>query len=144
MTSQRQLDPETRRRVMASVRGRDTKPELAVRRAAHAAGLRFRVHRRDLPGCPDLVFPSRRLVVFVHGCFWHQHDDPACPIRKPAGGNNQGYWGPKLARNVARDERHRAEIEGIGWRLIIVWECETRDAERLQGIVAQIAALSRL
>jgi DNA mismatch endonuclease, patch repair protein len=129
--------------MMASIRGRDTQPEIVVRRAMHAAGLRFRLHRRDLPGCPDLVLPSRRLAVFVHGCFWHQHDDPACPIRKPAGGSNQGYWGPKLARNVARDAGRAAELEALGWRMIVVWECEARDAERLGAVVEHIVGMSK-
>lgn len=139
----RKMDPELRRRVMASVRSRDTKPELLVRRALHAAGLRFRLHRRDLPGTPDIVMGPRRLAIFVHGCFWHQHPDPACPIRKDPGGANQGYWGPKLTRNVARDARQRAELEARGWSVRVIWECEARDPARLAVHVADIAALPR-
>ena len=126
---------------MASVRSRDTKPELMVRRAVHAAGLRFRLHRRDLPGCPDIVFPSLHLVLFVHGCFWHQHDDPTCPIRKPAGGDNQNYWRTKLARNADRDVRHRAELEALGWRVMVAWECEVREKDKLVQIVRTISTM---
>ena len=137
---ERHLDPETRRRVMASVKGRNTKPEMLVRQALHAAGLRFRLHRRDLPGCPDIVLSARRLAVFVHGCFWHQHQDPTCRIRKSAGGNNQDYWQPKLARNVARDDARRAELEAMGWQTLIIWECEARDPTRLARAVQLIGA----
>lgn len=134
----RSLNADTRRRVMASIKSHGTKPEIAVRQAAHAAGLRFRLQRRELPGCPDLVFPSRRLAVFVHGCFWHQHDDPACPIRKPAGGSNQSYWKPKLERNVARDAKRPAELQAIGWHILVIWECETLDPQKLAEKISDI------
>jgi DNA mismatch endonuclease (patch repair protein) len=121
---------------MRSIRKRDTVPELLLRRALHAAGLRFRLHRRDLPGNPDLVLPSRRLAVLVHGCFWHQH--PGCPLcRQPKG--NTAYWLPKLARNVARDRRVRDDLTALGWRVLVIWECEARDAARLARIVRMIA-----
>jgi DNA mismatch endonuclease (patch repair protein) len=131
------MDAGTRHRIMASIRKRDTRPEIAVRRALHAQGLRFRLHRNDLPGTPDVVLPGRRLVVFIHGCFWHQH--PGCKwSRMPSG--NLSYWGPKLARNVERDLRSRQELEALGWRVLVIWECEARDEMRLQETARSIAS----
>lgn len=99
-------------------------PELAIRRMLHALGYRFRLHRKDLPGKPDLVFPSRRAVLFVHGCFWHQHQN--CKIaRIPR--TNLDYWVPKLARNVERDAQNQKLLAASGWRSMIVWECQTQD-----------------
>jgi DNA mismatch endonuclease, patch repair protein len=111
---------------MRAVRSRDTTPELRVRRVAHAMGLRFRLHRRDLPGTPDLVFPSRRSVVFVHGCFWHGHD---CPrgARLPA--QNRDYWLNKIHRNRTRDATHAEALRRSGWTVIILWECMARSSE---------------
>lgn len=109
---------------MRAVKSRDTKPELLVRRAAHALGYRFRLHRKDLPGSPDLVFPSRKKVIFVHGCFWHGHDC-ARGARMPK--TNAEYWQAKIARNVARDARVRAELESQNWRALVLWECELKD-----------------
>jgi DNA mismatch endonuclease (patch repair protein) len=132
----RVIDAETRHRVMASIRKRDTQPEIAVRRALHAQGLRFRLHRDDLPGTPDVVLPGRRLAVFVHGCFWHQH--PGCALsRQPRG--NTAYWKPKLARNVERDTKARQQLEALGWNVLLVWECEARDGVRLGQIARSIA-----
>jgi DNA mismatch endonuclease, patch repair protein len=132
----RVMDPGTRYRIMASIRKRDTWPEIAVRRAFHAQGLRFRLHRSDLPGTPDILLPSRRLAVLVHGCFWHQH--PGCKwSRTPKG--NTSYWGPKLARNVERDERVRQELEALGWNVLVIWECEALDDLRLRQIAQCIA-----
>jgi DNA mismatch endonuclease (patch repair protein) len=123
---------------MRSIRKRDTSPEILVRRALHAAGLRFRLHRRALPGNPDIVLASRRLAILVHGCFWHQH--PGCPLcRQPR--RNTGYWLPKLARNVARDGRVRQELEALGWNVRVIWECEARDPKRLAAIAAGIVAM---
>lgn len=115
---------------MSRVRKSNTKPEMAVRRLVHRMGYRFRLHRKDLPGTPDLVFPGRRKVIFVHGCFWHQH--AACR----QGGTPRTrteYWGPKLRRNVERDEQNQAALAALGWATEIVWECESRDEERLRG-----------
>lgn len=114
---------------MASIRGKDTKPELIVRSVAHGLGYRFRLHRRDLPGTPDLVFPRPRRVVFVHGCFWHDH---CCRAHKRERVKT-GYWSDKLAANVARDERKRIALEEAGWSVLTIWECETRDRERVAG-----------
>ena len=105
------------------------KPEMAVQRITHALGYRYRLHRKDLPGKPDLVFPSRRKVIFVHGCFWHQHDHPGCPItRHPK--SNRRYWLPKLERNAARDAEHLVQLEQLGWDVLVVWECEVDAVDR--------------
>ncbi len=109
---------------MALIKARDTKPELKVRRAMHAVGLRFRLHAKDLPGRPDLVFRSRRVAVFVHGCFWHQHPDPACKLaRMPK--SKLEFWRPKLEGNRLRDLRTCGELEARGWSVLEVWECHT-------------------
>src|SRR5690349_12205489 len=108
---------------MRAIRGRDTTPELIVRRTAHRMGYRFRLHRSDLPGKPDLAFPRRRSVVFVHGCFWHGHD---CRKGRSTPKTNEAFWTAKLARNVARDAEQRAQLQSLGWRTLILWECEVR------------------
>jgi DNA mismatch endonuclease (patch repair protein) len=124
------LTPERRSANMASIRSRDTAPEMAVRKLAHALGYRFRLHRKDLPGKPDLVFPGRKAIIFVHGCFWHQHPDPQCKDgRRPK--SRPGYWGPKLDGNLTRDARRQAELEAAGWKVLVVWECRTRDTDAL-------------
>lgn len=113
---------------MARVRGRDTKPEIRVRRALHAAGLRYRLHAKGLPGRPDLILPSRRIAVFVHGCFWHRHPDPECKLaRLPK--SRLDFWLPKLEGNRARDERNKAALEALGWKVIEIWECQTKPAD---------------
>lgn len=114
------LTPEQRRRTMQAVRGADTSPELRLRRALHARGLRFRLHRRDLPGSPDIVLPGRRAAIFVHGCFWHRH--PGC-ARASTPATRQDYWLPKFARNVARDRAALDALAALGWRRAVVWEC---------------------
>lgn len=113
---------------MSRIRSKGTQPELVVRRALHAMGFRFRLHRRDLPGKPDIVLPRHRLVIFVHGCFWHQH--PGCKLASSPKTRGD-YWIPKLASNVARDERHARELAAAGWRVETVWECDTRDVRRI-------------
>lgn len=118
-----------RSRIMRAIKGKDTKPEMAVRRLAYSLGYRYRLHRRDLPGRPDLAFIGRRKAIFVHGCFWHQHAGCRAahlPRSRPE------YWGPKLARNVARDGANLAALEGIGWRVLVVWECEIKNASDLR------------
>lgn len=128
------MRPEVRTRVMRSIRGRDTRPELLVRSFLHRAGLRFRLHGRGLAGRPDVVLPRHRTVVFVHGCFWHQH--PGCRLaRRPPG--NAAYWGPKLDGNVARDARNLEALAALGWRLAVIWECEVGPA-RLEALAAWI------
>jgi DNA mismatch endonuclease (patch repair protein) len=118
------LSPERRSANMARIRSKDTNPELALRSLIHRLGYRFRLHRKDLPGKPDLVFPSRRKVIFVHGCFWHQH--PGCREgRVPA--SRPEYWGPKLRRNLERDADAQARLQGQGWKYLVVWECELKN-----------------
>ncbi|MBM3507150.1 MAG: DNA mismatch endonuclease Vsr [Alphaproteobacteria bacterium] len=112
---------------MARVRKADTKPELAVRSLCHRLGYRFRLHYRHLPGTPDLVFPRLRKLIFVHGCFWHQHGCGLGPVPR----SRQEYWVPKLERNASRDRRVRGELMRLGWRVLIVWECETRSERAL-------------
>jgi DNA mismatch endonuclease (patch repair protein) len=111
---------------MSRVRGKNTSPEIRVRKAAHALGFRFRLHREDLPGKPDLIFPKRNLALFVHGCFWHRHT--GCP---KASAPSSDYWAEKFATNVARDTRVATELRRQGWRVEVIWECQTKDEERL-------------
>ena len=114
--------------VMAKVRGKDTTPEKTVRSLLHRLGFRFRLHRRDLPGKPDIVMPGRRTVVFVHGCFWHQHRN--CPSAdRPA--SHRAYWNKKLDRNVMRDAVNRGALTRLGWKVIVVWECRIKDTGKL-------------
>ena len=118
------VSPETRSWIMAQVKSKDMKPEMMVRRLLHRLGYRYRLHRADLPGRPDLVFPSRRKVVFVNGCFWHNH--AGCSrVRVPAA--NRDYWLSKLDRNKARDERNINLLKERGWMVMTVWECQLRD-----------------
>jgi DNA mismatch endonuclease (patch repair protein) len=128
------FDTEKRSAVMRAVKSRDTTPERQVRRAAHALGLRFRLGRSDLPGKPDLVFPSRRVALFVHGCFWHGHD---CPRGARMPQNNRAYWQAKIARNVARDKASLANLRKLGWKPAVIWECEAKDAENLVRLITR-------
>lgn len=131
------LTAEQRRRNMSAIRGRDTKPEMIVRRALHAAGLRYRLHG-NLPGKPDLVFPGRRAVIFVHGCFWHGHD---CPMFKlPA--TRQDFWREKIEQNRARDARAHAALVSSDWRIFVIWECALRGRAKLEPL-EWIEALKR-
>lgn len=123
------VDRQRRSEIMAGIRGRDTAPELIVRRIAHGMGLRFRLHRKDLPGRPDLVFPRHRLAVFVHGCFWHQHS--GCPYAHVPKTNTL-YWTEKFARNVTRDRYAEDALEALGWKVLVIWECETMDKEEVR------------
>lgn len=113
---------------MAAIRGRDTSPELAVRKILHRLGYRFRLHRSDLPGSPDIVLPRYRTVIFVHGCFWHRH--PGCRFTTNPKTRRE-FWEDKFRRNVERDSRQQAELSEINWLSIIVWECELREPEVL-------------
>jgi DNA mismatch endonuclease, patch repair protein len=119
-------DPDERRRkLMARFKGKDTRPELLVRRALHARGLRFRLHRRDLPGTPDIVLPRHRTVVFVHGCFWHQHE--GCAVGRPPRSRPE-FWSAKFTRNRERDASAASALEAMGWRVLTIWECEAKEA----------------
>jgi DNA mismatch endonuclease (patch repair protein) len=118
------VDPSKRSRIMASIRGKDTKPELLVRRGLHKFGARFRLHRRDLPGKPDLVFPRYRVVLFVHGCFWHRH--AGCKLAyRPA--TNEKFWAEKFQLNIDRDRRQTELLIQAGWRVFVIWECSLRN-----------------
>jgi DNA mismatch endonuclease (patch repair protein) len=128
------FDTEKRSAVMRAVKSRGTAPELKVRRAAHALGLRFRLGRSDLPGKPDLVFPSRRIALFVHGCFWHGHDC-ARGARMPH--TNRTYWQAKIARNMERDAASLASLRKLDWKPAVIWECETKDAARLARLISR-------
>ena len=120
------LTPEQRRLNMSRIRSKDTKPEMLLRRGLHARGFRFRLHRRELPGCPDLVFPHYRAVIFVNGCFWHGHD---CPMFKlPA--TRTEFWAAKIAANRARDARALERLAAGGWRTLVIWECLLRGPAR--------------
>ncbi|WP_082411371.1 very short patch repair endonuclease [Methylogaea oryzae] len=131
------LTPEQRSVLMSRIRGKDTKPELVVRRLAHALGFRYRLHRRDLPGSPDLVFPRLRKVILVHGCFWHRH--PGCRFAYSPK-SNTAFWEAKFAANVKRDHLTQKSLEEQGWDCLIIWECEIKDivelSRRLQRFLA--------
>lgn len=116
-----------RSRVMRAVKSADTTPELVVRRLVHSLGYRFRLHRRDLPGCPDIVLPRLGKAIFVHGCFWHRH---ACEAGQSMPATRIDYWQTKLDRNVARDRRTLRRLRREGWSVLVVWECQTRPAKR--------------
>ena len=122
------LSKEKRSWLMSRVKGRDTKPEKLVRSVVHRMGYRFRLHRRDLPGTPDIVLPRYAKVIFVHGCFWHGHK--RCP-RSGRPGTNKKFWNKKLDENIERDERIRRKLRRMGWRVLVVWECETRKPDKL-------------
>ncbi len=121
------VSPEVRSRMMSSIRGKNTQPELIVRSLVHRLGLRFRLHGKGLPGRPDLVLSRHRTVILVHGCFWHRHSCglAAVPRTRPE------FWAAKFDANVRRDARNRAALEALGWRIVEVWECEVRDLESL-------------
>ncbi|MBK8458084.1 MAG: DNA mismatch endonuclease Vsr [Phyllobacteriaceae bacterium] len=114
---------------MALVRGQDTKPEMIVRRLVHALGFRFRLHRKDLPGKPDIVLPRLRRAIEVRGCFWHKHSDPSC-WRSRVPKSRQEFWIPKLEGNCARDQVNESRLRNLGWDLLVVWECETTPSRR--------------
>jgi DNA mismatch endonuclease (patch repair protein) len=115
-----------RSRIMRAIKGRDTAPEMTVRRLIFSMGYRYRLHQKDLPGKPDLVFPTRRKVIFVHGCFWHGHD---CRRGARVPKTNREYWERKIARNRERDGQHYTDLKQAGWAVLILWECQIRDRE---------------
>ena len=122
--------PEKRSAVMRRVKGRNTSPELKVRKALTGLGVRYRLNRKDLPGSPDIVMAGRRLAIFVHGCFWHGHD---CARGSRVPKANREYWTAKVARNVARDARTAADLAAAGWRVETIWECDLKDAAALKA-----------
>ncbi|MBI1784969.1 DNA mismatch endonuclease Vsr [Candidatus Sumerlaeota bacterium] len=130
------LSPKRRSENMRRIKSTGMKPEMAVRRLVHRMGYRYRLHDLRLPGKPDLVFPSRRKVIFVHGCFWHQHPSSRCGIvRRPK--SNRDYWNQKLKHNRERDARNRTQLRRIGWKCLVIWECQI-------GRIATLALRSRI
>ncbi|MFO0858512.1 MAG: very short patch repair endonuclease [Phycisphaerales bacterium] len=127
------LSSEQRSRCMAAVKGRDTTPELAVRRMVHGLGYRYRLHASDLPGKPDIVLRRWHAVIFVHGCFWHRH---RCRFGQATPRTRAAFWRKKFERNIARDRRVRADLRRQGWRVLVVWECQLRDSERIARLLA--------
>lgn len=121
------LTPEKRSWLMSRIRSKDTKPELTVRRIVFSLGYRYRLHRRDLPGQPDLVFSSKKKVIFVHGCFWHMHMCKDRPMPK----TNATFWINKLEGNRARDHRNRRKLTQLGWKSLVLWECQLKDVAKL-------------
>lgn len=115
------VDKKTRSRMMSGITGKDTKPEHIVRRYLHARGFRFRLHRRDLPGKPDIVLPKYRTVVQIHGCYWHRHE--GCRYATTPASNRE-FWERKFTANVERDRRQQQELEALGWRVLVIWECQ--------------------
>jgi len=136
------LTPAARSENMRRIRGKNTQPEMLVRRFLHSAGLRYRLHRSGLPGRPDLVFASRRVCVFVHGCFWH--GCPHCIDGTRSVKSNALYWQTKIVGNRERDARHVAALEGQGWKVLVIWECETRERGCLLALRDAIRAATRL
>jgi DNA mismatch endonuclease (patch repair protein) len=123
------LTPAQRSRNMAAIRGKDTKPEMIVRRIAHGLGYRFRLHRRDLAGAPDLVFPKLKKIINVHGCYWHMH---TCRWGRVVPKTNASFWQSKRTGTVSRDRRNLRLLRRDQWKVLIIWECETRDTRRLR------------
>ena len=124
------LSPEERSEIMARVRSKNSRPELAVRKLTFALGYRYRLHVRDLPGCPDLVFRPRRKVIFVHGCFWHRHANCA-RARMPK--SNLDFWADKLEGNRKRDDKNRRALAREGWQVLTIWECQLKNPARIEG-----------
>lgn len=136
------VDSATRSRMMAAIRGKNTGPEIVVRRYLHALGYRFRIHRKDLPGKPDIVMPKLRTCIFVHGCFWHRHPDCRYAYTPKS---RLDFWLPKFAKNVERDLAAQSALRELGWNLVIIWECETKKIDLLrQKIYEAFAASSQV
>lgn len=129
------LTPDRRSWLMSRVKSKNTSPEICVRKLAHSLGLRFRLHRNDLPGTPDLVFPKYRIALFVHGCFWHRH--PGCKKASTPKTDVQN-WEAKFRRNVERDEENFSDLRALGWSVEIIWECETKSIELLKDRLTSI------
>lgn len=125
------LTAERRSWLMSRVNGKNTSPEMRVRRVAHSLGFRYRLHRKDLPGTPDLVFPKRRIALFVHGCFWHRH--PGCK-KASTPKTRTDYWNAKFTSNVSRDVSVIKKLNGLGWTVSVIWECQTKDDEFLSEL----------
>jgi DNA mismatch endonuclease (patch repair protein) len=125
---------------MSRIQGRDTKPEIRARKLLHAMGFRYRLHVKDLPGKPDLVFPAAKTVLFVHGCFWHMH---RCKYGKPVPATNQTFWAEKRRSNVDRDKRNRRQLREAGWNVFEIWECHTRQEDTMRERLAPLVEFLR-
>lgn len=125
------LSPQQRSENMRRIQSKGMKPELIVRQLVHKMGYRYRLHAKNLPGKPDLVFRARRKAIFVHGCFWHAHDAPTCPDRRTVK-SNTGYWNPKLMRNRERDAQHVSALARDGWNVLTIWECDLKDVAEVK------------
>lgn len=130
------ISPDRRSQNMRRIRSKDMAPELQVRRLLFRLGYRYRLHRKSLPGHPDIIFPSQKKVIFVHGCFWHQHLDPGCKITRVPKSRLE-YWIPKFERNRLRDKESLALLSEIGWRALVVWECQVTNEARLASLLIQ-------
>lgn len=127
------VSEEVRSYIMSSVKNKDTAPEMIVRKLLHSLGYRYRLHRKDLPGSPDVVFGKRKKAIFVHGCFWHGHD---CKYgRKPQ--SNVDYWGPKIQNNQTRDAEALARLDALGWKTLVIWQCELKDLDSAQTLLIE-------
>lgn len=136
------VDPPTRSRMMSGIRGKNTKPELIIRRYLHSCGFRFRLHRKDLPGQPDLILPKYKTVIFVHGCFWHRHG--GCKYATSPK-SRASFWEEKLGRNVIRDQEHLNALIAMGWRVVVVWECGLKHSfDKVGELKEMIATESRV
>lgn len=124
------FDKDKRSLIMSRVKGKDTKPEVFIRSIVHRLGFRFRKNRPDLPGKPDIVLPKHRKVIFVHGCFWHGHNKCSRAVRPES---NKAFWSEKLDKNIVRDRKNVRALRKLGWKVLIIWQCETKDAEALTG-----------
>lgn len=122
------VSKEVRSGIMTSVKSENTGPEIRIRKMLHALGYRYRLHRKDLPGSPDIVFPGKRKAIFVHGCFWHGHDCRWGKLPK----SNIEYWRSKISDNKSRDERNEAALHALGWNNLVVWQCELRNSDELK------------
>lgn len=130
------LSPSERSERMSRVRSAHTRPEILVRKLIFGMGYRYRLHRKDLPGKPDIVFPSRKKVIFVHGCFWHQHQDPTCRLsRIPK--TKQDFWVPKFIANQERDRIALSELKRLGWQVLIIWECQLKNIDSLRAKISE-------
>ena len=130
--------PEQRSRNMAAIRGKNTKPELRVRSILHKAGYRFRLHRKDLPGKPDIVIPKHRVAIYVHGCFWHSH---SCRFGSVRPSTRFGFWSEKRNATVERDAKKASALFDLGWKVIVIWECEIADSEHILSAVEKCISL---
>lgn len=135
------ISKKERSRVMSLVKQKDTGPEIAVRSFLHRRGFRYRLHDKRLPGKPDMVFPKYKCVLFIHGCFWHGHHDPNCKLARTPKSNIK-FWKEKVVSNQKRDERNISKLKKMGWRVLLVWECQIRETRVLETLVQKIISLN--